>query len=364
MITSLSYAGAEDLIISQAHLENESDEDFARGLKVRYNIQAPFKSGTYQVIFKTTIGVDNSYNHKLEATLIVIVVPSNNQAVSGASQIAAGDRHSLAILSDGSVWSWGLNDHGQLGDGTTASRLVPVQVQGLPGPAVAVAAGANHSLALMSDGTLWGWGDNSKYQISSAPLPQDSVARPIQAMRQIKSEPDAGGQWHWVYIPIIGVQAIAAGANHSLALTTARAVWASGDNSSRQLGAPRYNDRREEIDEGNWAHVPVPLDIPMVAVAAGEDFSLSLDENGRVWGWGNNASAQLGDSFGRQHDTPIEMLLFSGVQAIAAGDNHTLALKNDGNRRNTPGPNYRDCSGPFGHRGRRRRSLLLSRPGG
>ncbi|WP_093525671.1 hypothetical protein [Stigmatella erecta] len=78
--------------------------------------------------------------------------------------IAAGGAHSLAVLSDGTVWAWGNNSNGQLGDGTLLDRTVPVQVQGL-NDGVDVAAGASHSLAMYPNGTLWGWGLNAYGQI-------------------------------------------------------------------------------------------------------------------------------------------------------------------------------------------------------
>ena len=75
--------------------------------------------------------------------------------------VAGGRDHSLAIEMNGTVWAWGWNHYGQVGDGTKANRLVPVRVPGLTG-AVQVAAGANHSLARLSDGTAWAWGQNSR----------------------------------------------------------------------------------------------------------------------------------------------------------------------------------------------------------
>jgi alpha-tubulin suppressor-like RCC1 family protein len=79
--------------------------------------------------------------------------------LTGIVGISAGYSHSLAVKSDGTVWSWGYNSYGQLGNGTTTQRASPVRVQGLTG-IVAVSAGGQHSLALASDGTIWAWGWN------------------------------------------------------------------------------------------------------------------------------------------------------------------------------------------------------------
>ena len=80
--------------------------------------------------------------------------------LSGVTAVSAGFYHSLALKGDGTVWAWGWNVYGQLGDGTTVDRSLPVQVVGLTG-VVAISAGGLHNLALKSDGTVWAWGSNA-----------------------------------------------------------------------------------------------------------------------------------------------------------------------------------------------------------
>ena len=94
--------------------------------------------------------------------------------------LAGGSEHSLALLSDGTVWAWGLNDFGQLGDGTNTNRDEPVQVSGLSG-VIAIAGGDDHSLALKSDGTLWSWGLNSRGQLGDATFNDSAV--PVHVYR-------------------------------------------------------------------------------------------------------------------------------------------------------------------------------------
>jgi alpha-tubulin suppressor-like RCC1 family protein len=81
-----------------------------------------------------------------------------------SQKIACGESHSLVICKDSTVWAWGANESGQLGNGTFDSSAIPIQVQGLTG-IVAVACGAGFSFAIKSDGTLWGWGDNDVHQL-------------------------------------------------------------------------------------------------------------------------------------------------------------------------------------------------------
>ena len=91
--------------------------------------------------------------------------------LSGVVAVAGGRYHSLAVKSDGTVWAWGNNWLGQLGDGTTTDRSIPVQVSGLSG-VVAVAGGDYHSLAVKSDGTVWAWGDNYHGQLGDGTTTQ------------------------------------------------------------------------------------------------------------------------------------------------------------------------------------------------
>jgi alpha-tubulin suppressor-like RCC1 family protein len=136
--------------------------------------------------------------------------------------MAGGGEHTLALKDDGTVWSWGTNTSGQLGDGTTTMRAVPIQIASLAN-VVAVAAGAAHSLALKSDGTVWAWGKNSTGQLGDG----TSTLRlsPIQVPN------------------LTDVMAIAAGADHSVAMKSDGTVWTWGRNTWGQLGDGTQTNR-------------------------------------------------------------------------------------------------------------------------
>lgn len=89
--------------------------------------------------------------------------------LKGVVAVAAGSGHSLALKSDGTVWAWGANDFGELGDGTRTDRSTPVQIIGLKG-LKALAAGPVHSLGLSADGTVWAWGQNEFGQLGDGRL--------------------------------------------------------------------------------------------------------------------------------------------------------------------------------------------------
>jgi alpha-tubulin suppressor-like RCC1 family protein len=143
--------------------------------------------------------------------------------------IAAGSYHSLALKSDGTVWAWGNNGYGQLGFVTsTSNRNLPGQVQDAAGTGyltdvIAIAAGSYHSLALKSDGTVWAWGDDNYGQLGDGNS-WTSSNLPIQ----VKDKTGTGY--------LTGMTGISAGENHSLALESNGTVWAWGDNYYGQLG--------------------------------------------------------------------------------------------------------------------------------
>ena len=216
--------------------------------------------------------------------------------------VAGGYRHTVATLSDGSVWAWGLNNYGQLGDGTTVDRWLPTQVSGLAGM-TAVAAGDYHSLAVKSsDGTVWAWGSNNNGELGNGTTAD-------------RLTPDQ------VY-GLTGVTAVAAGADHSLALKSDGTVWAWGYNGYGQLG------------DGSTTGRTIPVQVlgltGVTAVAADGNHSLAVRSDGTVWAWGLNNYGQLGDGTTTSRSTPVQVLGLTGATAVAAGDSHSLAVKSGG----------------------------------
>jgi alpha-tubulin suppressor-like RCC1 family protein len=191
--------------------------------------------------------------------------------LSGVSAVALGGRHALALKRDGTVWAWGNNRVGQLGDATTTSRLKPVQVKGLAG-IVSIAAGIYHSLAVDTRGSLWQWGDG-----------ETVVTTPTQ-VAGISSVIDA-----------------AAGYGFSLARTSDGRVWTWGTNFLGQLGDPSVLGPR-------LTPALLPDMQNAAGLAAGYDHALSLKSDGTVWGWGWNDMGQLGNGLvGVQRDTTLAL---------------------------------------------------------
>lgn len=235
-----------------------------------------------------------------DGTTINRSVPVQVQGLSGVRGIAAMGYHSVALKGDGTVWVWGDNLSGQLGDGTTISRPTPVQVQGLSGVVVAIAAGFGHTLVVKGDGTLWAWGDNQYGQLGDG-----------TTGRRLAPIAVAAG--------LSEVVAIAAGGQQSVALRTDGTVWSWG-----------YDPGDGSFSRRSAVPVMVSGLSGVAAIAAGIQHSLALMSDGTVWGWGTNIYGQLGDGTITTRLTPVEVAGLSGITAIGTDLVHTVALKGDG----------------------------------
>ncbi len=225
--------------------------------------------------------------------------------LTGAVAIAAGDDHSLALLADGTVRAWGRNHNGRLGDGTTFQRRVPTPVVGLTN-VVAIAAGAAHSLAVTADGRVWAWGSNSHGQLGDG----TTVDR---------------------YTPVlvaglVGARAVAGGDAFSAALVldgaAAGSVWTWGRNHQGQLGDGSTVSRLAPIRV-----VGVP---PATTVRAGREWAVLATADGAVWSWGANGDGELGRPAGAASPWPAPTVAFGVVTRLATGRAHTLAVTDAG----------------------------------
>ena len=263
---------------------------------------------TLQVVTGGTVWAwgNNGSGQLGDGTFVNHAIAEPVSGITSVVAVAAGGFHSLALKSDGTVWAWGSNSNGQLGDGTFNFHPTPNQVPGLTG-IIAIAAGQSHSLALRNDGTVWAWGFNANGQLG------DNTT--LQKLSPVAVTTSGG---------LTGVTAIAAGSNHSLAIKTGGSVWAWGQNANGQVG------------DGTTVQKLVPTQISLTTCAAGAatavagGFSHSLAVvGGTVCAWGSNGNGQLGDNTTTQRTAPVATSTLTGVTAVSAGNNHSLALKSD-----------------------------------
>lgn len=211
----------------------------------------------------------------------------------GQKQISCYYAHSLAAKSDGTVWAWGNNDSGQLGNGGYVFSQSPVQVSGVAG-VTKVAVGGMHSLAMTNTGNVYSWGDNSSGQLGAG------GANPIQAN-----------------LVASGMVDIAAGYAHSVAVDSNGEVWLWGANEGLQLGTTVYS---------TGAPFKYPGLINAISCAAGDAHTLVLKSDGTVWACGSNGYGQTTNSdpaFAQVQGLPE-------IASIAAGTNHSCALASNG----------------------------------
>jgi alpha-tubulin suppressor-like RCC1 family protein len=228
-------------------------------------------------------------------------LPQQVSTWTTVTSIAGGLTHSVAAKSDGTVWAWGSNSQGQLGDGSTTQRTTPVQVSGLTG-VIAVAAGDSFSAALKSDGTVWAWGTNSQGQLGDGTTTQRTT--PVQVSG------------------LTGVSAIASGNGHTVALKGDGTLRAWGWNGNGQLGDGSTTNRTTPVAVSTLTSI--------TAVGAGHYHSLARKSDGYAYAWGHNGNGQLGDDTTTQRTTPVIVVGLQGVTAVAGGSSHSIALKSDG----------------------------------
>jgi hypothetical protein len=227
--------------------------------------------------------------------------------------VAAGARHALALRDDGTVWAWGHNGDGRLGTGQTGTGVasVPQQVLGLT-RITAIAAGADHSLALDADGAVWGWGNNHDGQAGG----DGQVGGDARRLNSPHRVADLGA-----------AVAIDAGTGFSLAVRRDGTVWAWGRTEFGQTGAPATDacgGGTEPLDCSRTPQRVTGLD-RVDSIAAGGNFGLARQRDGTVWAWGDNTYGQLGGLPGLGSIAPVQVQGLGPVQNIAAGARHALA---------------------------------------
>ncbi len=243
-------------------------------------------------------------------------------------QVASGDRHSIALRNDGTVWTWGHNGHGQLGDGTTTDRNTPVPVAGFS-EVIAVAAGKVHSLAVTRDGRVWAWGNNDYRQLGNNS--SEGSRTPVQVVTHIPATATQPDQ----FPPLTGVIAVAASEVHSVALKGDGTVWAWGNNQYGQLGTGNTYDAATAKPVVGLTGVKaiVAGGHASTTVEVGTAYTLAQDAEGAVWGWGNNAKCQLGEAAWEQQTRPVSLpnlRNLGDLQVLTGGEAHGTALTVDG----------------------------------
>ena len=239
----------------------------------------------------------NAFGQLGTGSLLGSRVPVRVQGLTAVvNDIQAGEAHTCAVTDAGQLWCWGRNDAGQLGDGSTTDRPLPVPVIGFSTGTVLVSLGHGHTCAAKSDGGVWCWGRNDAGQLGDG-----STTDRVQPVA-------VGG--------VSGVELLACGGTHTCVTKVDDSIWCWGGNASGQLGV------------GDQTARPVPVEVMGLfgdvydLDAGGNHTCVSVESY--LYCWGSNQYGQLGDGTTIDRVWPVEV---SSIQdeRIAAGDRHTCS---------------------------------------
>ncbi|KAG7669828.1 hypothetical protein Ndes2437B_g06016 [Nannochloris sp. 'desiccata'] len=236
------------------------------------------------------------------------------------TQVSAGGAHTAVVTADGTVLTFGLNNHFQLGHSIDQEQVhIPLEVP-LPEPAIAVAAGNFHTLCLTESGHIWAWGRNKKGELGlGSDIDSSDTPRLVAALKNEK------------------ISAIAAGAEHSLAVSSTGEVYSWGCSDSGRLG----HAATSTLSTSRWSaigrkneHKPRLIRSletqNVVGISAGHMHSGCVTEEGRALLFGSGRFHQLGRKFDHDALTPVELQIPRAVWNVACGGTHSLAITEGG----------------------------------
>ena len=232
------------------------------------------------------------------------------------TQVSCGGDTSAAIKTDGTLWAWGFNDYGQLGDGTIGTKRSPVSVIGIQGQWKFIACGGNHTAAIKTDGTLWTWGRNDSGGLGSNNT--SSYSSPVSVV--------GGANWKQV---ACSMSRLATGKNYTAAIKTDGTLWTWGSNTAGQLGDGTTTSRSSPGTTAgggtNWKQVACNTAYDLYFSTA------AVKTDGTLWTWGMNQYGQLGDGTTTSRSSP-GTTAGGGTnwKQVSCGYNYCAAVKIDG----------------------------------
>jgi alpha-tubulin suppressor-like RCC1 family protein len=242
----------------------------------------------------------NSFGSIGDGTVINRSSPVQVGGDTNWAQLSVGGANVAAIKTTGTLWMWGINGAGQLGDNTTVSKSSPVQVGALTNWGQVSTSNGTHTLAVKTDGTLWAWGSNGNGGIGNGTTADRSS--PVQI----------GALTNWSKVA-------ASQQGNSLAVKTDGTLWAWGNNSVGQLGDNTTVSKSSPVQIGaltNWA-----------TPTAGGSVCGALKTDGTAWVWGFNLYGMIGDNTTVSKSSPVQVGSSTSWTNLGVSNFHTLAIE-------------------------------------
>jgi alpha-tubulin suppressor-like RCC1 family protein len=292
---------------------------------------------------------------KTKLSFLLLLVLLNTQIKAQCwKTMSAGTSHFIAIKTDGTLWAWGLNNYGQLGDGTYDNKSIPVQI-GIETDWQKISAGNNHNLVIKNDGSLWSWGQNDEGQLGVGTFINKNTPTQI------------GTENNWL--------SISTGYAHNIAVKKDGTLWAWGLNGNGQLGLGDMSNhnvpskvgmsidwqnaicggfntiakksdgtlwfwgRNFEGEAGNGTNTlrevnPISIFSQKYMeynnISVGYMHTMVVKPNGTLWTWGLNSDYQLGDGTPTDKNIPTAIGSSTNWKTVSGGTEYTVAIKTDG----------------------------------
>lgn len=240
------------------------------------------------------------YNYFSNLVVECYVAYPNVISASSIDLVSCGVESSFGIKPDGTLWAWGRNTAGQLGDGTIINKSKSVQILSTTKWSQISCSKTFTTLAIKTDGTLWGWGDNQYGQLG--------IGSNINTLPQ-----QIGNDFNW--------KIVSSGSSHSCGIKKDGSLWSWGGNAFGQLGDgfTVNNNTPKKIGTSNW-----------LAISCGNYHTVAIKADGTLWTWGRNSNGELGNGTTIDSKIPIQIGVSNKWKHIFAGNGYSFAIEQNG----------------------------------
>jgi alpha-tubulin suppressor-like RCC1 family protein len=326
IILTIVVMGCSDTESTDNRVKTTSEDNASENLDIaNENISDTIVNSDLQQWKSISAGYDNTAGIKSDGTLWTWGRNNHGQLGNGTTidsaipvqemtrsntwrKVSVIGGHIVALKADGTLWTWGRNTYGQLGDGTTIDRTTPIQESTHAANWNEISAGRYHTVAIKSNGTLWSWGWN-KHNRLGQDLDEEIKEQMVPAQENTYAS-------NWLYA--------SAGSNHTVAIKIDGTLWGWGNNYFGNLGDGTNTEISQAIQEATKAS-------DWIDVSAGRYHTMAKKSDGTLWLWGSNEYSQLGDGTETNANVPIqENSLSSNWNSISAGNVQSMATKDDG----------------------------------